>query len=382
MKRTIAILIILSLLLTLASCGEELSGILEGASELTPKEPVYTADPSEQHESYAHLTDTGKNIYNALLGEVKNGSYACTVTNVDYDTYGGEVKAAVYALAYDHPEHLLLSGGYTVSGITTPISGFDTVKIELDLYDVAADTAALQDKLSEITDGASGLSSDFEKAKYAHDYIVLNTEYDHESAAASVGEDEAIYTAYGALVNGKAVCAGYAKAYQLILRQFGIPCEYISGDAGGPHAWCAVTLDGEKYLVDPTWDDADFSGEGEGGSYVRYNYFCLTSEQLTKTHTPSGDPFPAPVCTGQKYNYFRYYGYTMDEYDPRGFADIVKKQAGEDAVCVRFDTAEALADAVDNLITRHGWQDLPEFEGRDSISYSADEDSLILTFYK
>lgn len=382
MKKIFTLMTILCALLLLTCCAGELSGVFEGAPALTPEEPIYTADPSDQHESYAHLTDTGKNIYNALLGEVKKGIYTCTVTNIPYDEYEAEVKPAVYALVYDHPEYPLLSGGYTVSGITTPIPGFDTMKVDLDLYGVAADTAALQSRLDEIADGAAGLATDFEKAKYAHDYIVLNTEYDHGNAAKSEGEDEDVYTAYGALVNGKAVCAGYAKAYQLILRRLGIPCEYISGDAGGPHAWCAITLDGEKYLVDPTWDDADFSGEGAGGAYVRYNYFCLTSEQMAATHTPSEDPFPAPVCTATEYNYFEYYGYTVSEYSPQAFADTVKKQADKNAVSVRFDTPEALADAVDDLITRHGWQELPGFEEEESVSYSEDKDNLILTFYK
>ena len=56
------------------------------------------------------------------------------------------------------------------------------------------------------------------------------------------------------------MCAGYAKAYQLILNRMGIECGYITGNAvndmvSGPHAWNYVRLDGNYYQVDVTWDD-------------------------------------------------------------------------------------------------------------------------------
>ena len=39
------------------------------------------------------------------------------------------------------------------------------------------------------------------------------------------------YTSYGCLVNRKAVCEGYSKAYKLILNRLNIECEVVSGKA-------------------------------------------------------------------------------------------------------------------------------------------------------
>ena len=58
-----------------------------------------------------------------------------------------------------------------------------------------------------------------------------------------------------AIVNKKTVCAGYAKAFQLLLTKLNIPCYYIVGFAKEAHAWNIVKLDG-YYNVDLTWDDA------------------------------------------------------------------------------------------------------------------------------
>ena len=58
-----------------------------------------------------------------------------------------------------------------------------------------------------------------------------------------------IYTAYGCLVEGRAVCAGYAKAFKLLLGRCGISCYYVVGEAGGgKHGWNCVELDGNYHI--------------------------------------------------------------------------------------------------------------------------------------
>lgn len=64
----------------------------------------------------------------------------------------------------------------------------------------------------------------------------------------------------GALVDGKAVCEGYAQAFALLCRRENIPCVSIVGDGVTSdgieaHMWSAVQIDGVFYGVDVTWDD-------------------------------------------------------------------------------------------------------------------------------
>ena len=97
---------------------------------------------------------------------------------------------------------------------------------------------------------------------------------------------------YSALVNGKTVCAGYARAFQYLLQQLGIPCYYCTGYAGEAHAWNIVALDDGYYNVDVTWDDSD------GG---RYDYFNKTDTDYADSHIRQELSVYLPPCNGSVY---------------------------------------------------------------------------------
>ena len=64
------------------------------------------------------------------------------------------------------------------------------------------------------------------------------------------------FTAYGALVGGRAVCEGYAAAYWLLCREANLWCAYRNGQPDGQgHGWNMVKLDSGIYNVDVTWCD-------------------------------------------------------------------------------------------------------------------------------
>lgn len=149
--------------------------------------------------------------------------------------------------------------------------------------------------------------SEYEIAKELHDYLALNCAYDayweYNNAPAIVTN---AHTAYGALIEGAAVCEGYALAYMAMLRYNGIECIYVSG---GTHGWNIVKIDGEWYHVDVTWDDPVPDKAG----YVRYNYFLKSDAVFRKDHPAwdqgklyalQGDSqwTPEYVCTSTKYD--------------------------------------------------------------------------------
>ena len=64
------------------------------------------------------------------------------------------------------------------------------------------------------------------------------------------------YSAYGALVQGRAVCEGYSQAYYLLCRAAGLWCAYRSGMPDGiGHEWNMIQLESGIYNVDVTWCD-------------------------------------------------------------------------------------------------------------------------------
>ncbi|MBQ5543243.1 MAG: hypothetical protein IIU06_09300 [Erysipelotrichales bacterium] len=107
------------------------------------------------------------------------------------------------------------------------------------------------------------------KIQTIYNYICDHVDYDFDH----VGDAEnypLIYTAYGAILNGKAVCLGNAMLFYRICRDIGLDCRTISGhtEKGGYHAWNIVRYNGKYYNIDTTWD-GEYSG-----TYHKYFMRC------------------------------------------------------------------------------------------------------------
>lgn len=68
------------------------------------------------------------------------------------------------------------------------------------------------------------------------------------------------FTAYGALIDGKCVCSGYAAAFKLLSETAGLESIVVTGilDGGLSHAWNKIKLDDEWQIVDVTNNDTDY----------------------------------------------------------------------------------------------------------------------------
>ena len=113
--------------------------------------------------------------------------------------------------------------------------------------------------------------SEAKKITKIHDYICNHVDYAYNS------KEEQIYTAYGALCTGKAVCQGYAVLFYRLCKEAGLSVRIISGTGnGGAHAWNIVRIGSKYYNVDCTWD---------GQNTATYNDFLLKSEADFSDHT-------------------------------------------------------------------------------------------------
>ena len=92
-----------------------------------------------------------------------------------------------------------------------------------------------------------------------YDYITANVAYDYEAEASSMqdpdGElsDYSPFTAWGALLQGRAVCQGYSALYYALCREARLPVRILTSET---HAWNIVYLKDIWYEVDSTWDSA------------------------------------------------------------------------------------------------------------------------------
>lgn len=121
------------------------------------------------------------------------------------------------------------------------------------------------------------ITTDYDKIKVIHDYIIDNTKYDLENS-----EDQKSYTAYGPLFNHVATCNGYTDLMAIFLTKMGYnnykvatptsDTENIEG-----HIWNAVNVDGQWLHLDLTWDDPVSS---DGSNYLYHKYFLIDTEEL------------------------------------------------------------------------------------------------------
>ena len=113
---------------------------------------------------------------------------------------------------------------------------------------------------------------DLTKIERIHNYILNHTVYDKNT------NNFDINSAYGSLIEGHAVCSGYADAFSIFMNIYKIPNIRVSSEN---HLWNLVYINGKWLHIDLTWDDS------ENNKYDN-NYFLITKEKLfsldTKEH--------------------------------------------------------------------------------------------------
>lgn len=238
----------------------------------------------QQRSAYAAIADGVA----ALLPEIK-----FTVPGITPE----DVRIAGNMMLRDHPEFFWYDGAAQISLLG------DEVTLTPEGYQVGgqAVTAGSQALVTAKNQLEAAISravallpknpSNYDIAHTFHDFVVNNVSYE------MVGDHQ---TAYGALVNGKAVCAGYTRAFQLLMKRAGIRCFYVAGESYDPagnliaHAWNLYWLDGKCYYSDATWDDQ--------GTELFHEYLNMSLEQIRYTHFTQ-DKLPSP-CDHDDYTFF------------------------------------------------------------------------------
>jgi len=200
--------------------------------------------------------------------------------------------------------------------------------------------ASLESKVKSVVEQANRYPNLFERELFVHDWLINNVTY--------LVDEKNTGSAYGALVESKARCEGYARAFQLIMLRLGVPTLSVIGTAENErHMWNAVDLYGEYYFVDVTFDDD--ANEKNITSYseqeISHSCFNITDEVLLRTHivSPSGssDKYGAyqnlvlPECNSNQFNYFRIRGLAVKNLNQ--FKYVLERNASNKRACVLFE---------------------------------------------
>lgn len=264
--------------------GEQIGD--EAAEELQNQiDTGYTGDGLDfdgaLYPYYAMLDASGKHVYRQIYANA-NERYS-RFTPVEQIT-SDQLKNVFLAVYNDHPELFWLETAYSCKYLGDGRCVEIDLKFNRTAQNIDNAKAVFEESAGQIVSEARNLSNDYEKEKFVHDKLIERVSYD---LGAQMNQ-----SAYSALVNGRTVCAGYARAFQYLLQQLGIPCYYCTGYAGEAHAWNIVALDDGYYNVDATWDD---SGGG------RYDYFNKADEDYVSSHIRQELSVYLPPCGGLAY---------------------------------------------------------------------------------
>lgn len=156
-----------------------------------------------------------------------------------------------------------------------------TTELRVELSRPAQQKQAWEYAQSLAADTVTSDMDQTEKLRALHDVLVRLCVYDTETADGDRQSGAtAPFAADGALLDHKAVCAGYGRAYVMLCKAVGIRAIYISS-AEMDHGWNAVRQDGKTYFIDCTFDDP----VPDRGEYVSNQYFMQDADTFAVTHT-------------------------------------------------------------------------------------------------
>ena len=311
--------------------------VQEFLDRLMEGEAVVDSDDTGAY--YAALSEQQQEAYADLLRGARDRRDAISVRA----TSDEDLEPALRAVCYDHPELFWLSGScsYRLGKTRSTVKLDYTVGLdEIEDCQSSIDQACA-DYLALLPEGAST----YDKVRIAYEYVINDCDYGFDS-----DQNQNVLSVF---IDHQSVCAGYAKALQLLLAQVGVPCIYIQGNLtqnGEEHAWCQVSIDGVETLVDPTWGDPTYS-ESDAAAGINetliYDYLCLTTAELERDGHFARKPEGIARCEARDFDWYVLHGLLLDTYDYATMDQLLCQalDEGKNTLAVKFTDEQAYRSA-------------------------------------
>lgn len=270
-------LIVYFVYINLDDITKDLKALIVSKNDLVIKEPnSYKVDYTFENFNYKisyvpynkeELIDIYFNVlnngYNEFTFYCPKEYKSCTK---DVESIGNDSKLMSNINNYVHPYN-------SFKTIKTKVSSNNEITLEIQ-------KKYSEEKINKINELVNNVISeldlnnidDLAKIERIHNYILNHTVYDKNT------NNFDINSAYGSLIEGHAVCSGYADAFSIFMNIYKIPNIRVSSEN---HLWNLVYINGKWLHIDLTWDDS------ENNKYDN-NYFLITKEKLfsldTKEH--------------------------------------------------------------------------------------------------
>lgn len=270
-------LIVYFVYINLDDITKDLKALIISKNDLVIKEPnSYKVDYTFENFNYKisyvpynkeELIDIYFNVlnngYNEFTFYCPKEYKSCTK---DVESIGNDSKLMSNINNYVHPYN-------SFKTIKTKVSSNNKITLEIQ-------KKYSEEKINKINELVNNVISeldlnnidDLTKIERIHNYILNHTVYDKNTNSFDIN------SAYGSLIEGHAVCSGYADAFSIFMNIYKIPNIRVSSEN---HLWNLVYINGKWLHIDLTWDDS------ENNKYDN-NYFLITKEKLfsldTKEH--------------------------------------------------------------------------------------------------
>jgi hypothetical protein len=265
LKRDVSALAVLALMVLLAGslygqAGKQASAV--AVAEIDYGE-LMVDDSAPEHTStdqVGYTCSTTQEAGEMLREGMKNRKKTIVInfTGSFSDVDATSLKIYNIALAHtgvsDEGDYLNWSHTKTARQYSSAARRFTYVVTYLDDAKKEKETTAAIKKL-ESKLAIKSSDSTYKKIYTIYDYLAKHITYDYKDTS------NLPYTSYDAIVNGKAVCQGYATLFYRMLLDYGIDNRIV---VSNNHAWNIVNVDGKYYECDLTWDS---QGVQRGSKY-------------------------------------------------------------------------------------------------------------------
>ena len=345
--------------------------------------PYVYGTPITRPYSYSFLSESQRSAYDLILNAIEKHKSSIDfpksmkITSDDY--------CAVYQAIYNDENEIYYLD--TQMQYVTNVRTDCVTQADL-LYTYTEDEIDAMDSMIDLN--AANIIAKIKS--YMSDYDIVKLFYDE--LVKSCVYDETAYNSrdiYGCLVQKKAVCGGYAKAFSYLCNKVGIENLTITGDADSiPHMWNMVKLGGQWYHIDVT------AGYVQNAvvPYVRYDYFCVDDSVINKNRTIYKQDYTYPKASAQNYNYFVYNNLQVNSWDSAEeliYNEIIRAAAEKrsdiqirctedsfnDIAYMLFDKSSAKAlDILDNA-----YNEVQNKYKVDSITYNRDPNTRVIKIF-